>query len=66
MNPVLAGILNLRGGHPHGVVHIIGRPEIFIDSGKIMEAVANGDNPGNLSLPGFLNYYKLLNRIFTD
>jgi hypothetical protein len=66
LGPILPGVLHLRRAYPYRVVYIVSGFEVVIYSGKIMKAVANGYNPGNLRLASFLNDNELLNRVFNN
>jgi hypothetical protein len=48
------------------VIHVKGGFEVVINRGKIVEAVANGHDSGNLGGPGLLNYHELFNGIINN
>jgi hypothetical protein len=48
------------------VIHVKGGFEVVINRGKIVEAVANGHDSGNLGGPSLLNYHKLFYRVINN
>jgi hypothetical protein len=45
------------------MVYMGGGFKVLVDGGKVPETVTNRYQPGYLSLPGFLDYYELLDRV---
>jgi hypothetical protein len=58
--------LDFGRAYADSVVDVKGGFQVVIDGGKVVEAVADGNNAGNLGGAGFLDDHELLDRIIDN